>query len=162
MAKVKTATLIDAALDWAVCMANGVTEAVDLDKTYVGASGRKYLSTKYGFTIDHIGDPKQFWPLLKREMSVKCGRLQIKNETWATDKSDCFSAEYTGSNWEQHKKHYGPTPEVAALRCHVASKLSETLDVPDVLLQLVEVAGQVETHEQDERAVSDLPKETNG
>jgi len=31
--------------------------------------------------------------------------------------------------------HYGPTPLIAAMRCHVANKMGEEVEVPDELLQ---------------------------
>ena len=61
-------------------------------------------------------------PIIEREMSTSCGRMCIKNETYATETHPRFSAEYTGHNWDQQRKMYGPTPLIAAMRTYVASK----------------------------------------
>jgi hypothetical protein len=37
-------------------------------------------------------------------------------------------------NWDANVQ-YGPTPLIAAMRCYVASKLGDEVEVPDELLQ---------------------------
>jgi hypothetical protein len=49
---------------------------------------------------------------------------------------DCFMAHNNGPAYE------GPTPRIAALRCLVASKLGDEVDVPDELLTASEVASE--------------------
>ena len=43
---------------------------------------------------------------------------------------------YGGSEWEAHvgnKAYQGPTPLVAAMRCYVASKLGDEVEIPEAL-----------------------------
>lgn len=43
---------------------------------------------------------------------------------------------YGGSEWNAHvggKESTGPTPLIAAMRCYVASKLGDTVDIPEEL-----------------------------
>ena len=43
---------------------------------------------------------------------------------------------YGGSEWNAHvggKEIIGPTPLIAAMRCYVASKMGDTVDIPDEL-----------------------------
>lgn len=41
-------------------------------------------------------------------------------------------------------RQYGPTPLVAAIRCHVASKLGDVVDIPDQLCELLGLAIEEE------------------
>lgn len=97
----------------------------------------KYNSYNDGVCLKDVFSPSTDWsqggPIIAREMSAKCGRLCIKDETYATETTQRFSAEYTGRNWEQHRKMYGPTPLIAAMRCYVASKLGDEVEVPEEL-----------------------------
>jgi len=48
-----------------------------------------------------------------------------------------LTAEWTGEDWMAYIKHddefFSPTPLVAAMRCYVASKLGDDVDVPGEL-----------------------------
>ena len=49
-----------------------------------------------------------------------------------------ITIEWTGEDWMGYIRHdeefFGPTPLVVAMRCYVASKLGEEIDVPEALL----------------------------
>lgn len=49
-----------------------------------------------------------------------------------------ITTEWTGEDWMGYIRHdeefFGPTPLIAAMRCNVASKLGEEIDVPEALL----------------------------
>ena len=46
--------------------------------------------------------------------------------------------EWTGEDWMGYIRHdeefFGPTPLIAAMRCYVASKLGDEVDVPEELI----------------------------
>jgi hypothetical protein len=48
-----------------------------------------------------------------------------------------ITPEWTGENWMAYIKHddefFGPTPLIAAMRCYVASKLGDEVEVPEEL-----------------------------
>jgi hypothetical protein len=50
-----------------------------------------------------------------------------------------MTLEWTGEDWMAYIRHdeeyFGPTPLIAAMRCFVASKLGDEVEVPDELLQ---------------------------
>lgn len=106
MKTVKTRELIDSALDWAVCVANGETR-------------KEYLANPYPYSTNWVFGG----PIIEREgISVdRCGRA------WTADVTNPFDgyAEHTTD---------GPTSLIAAMRCYVASKLGDTVNVPEELL----------------------------
>ena len=50
-----------------------------------------------------------------------------------------ISIEWTGEDWMAYIFHdeecFGPTPLIASMRCYVASKLGDEVEVPDELLE---------------------------
>lgn len=52
-----------------------------------------------------------------------------------------ITLEWTGEDWMGYIRHdeefFGPTPLIAAMRAYVASKLGDSIDVPDHLLEVV-------------------------
>lgn len=115
--KTKTSELTGAALDWAV---NQIEECCDDPHA-------PFFSTNWA----------QGGPIVERE---KIGVW------WATHIVDDEGTEW-GNYWyaepgmtdENADKHYtcmtGPTPLIAAMRCYVASKLGDEVEVPDELTQ---------------------------
>lgn len=114
--KIKTTTLIGQALDFAVTMCLGVTPHKCLISGSIGK-----------LTLDDncIWSPSTFWaqggPIIEREK---------------------IGTRYTGFEWSAgwhvvEGRFCGPTPLIAAMRCYVASKLGDEVDIPD------EMAGGV-------------------
>ena len=103
--KMKTSELQGAALDWAVAMA----------ENWAGAD---FEVKPYCTDWAHGG------PIIERE------RLEIipKCDRW-----DALTSWDAMMN-NQHIPNEGPTPLIAAMRCYVASKLGEEVDVPDELI----------------------------
>ena len=120
----KTSDLIGPALDWAVAKCEGFDYLNHQNLTRITTSANSWQPST---------DWAQGGPINDREMSKENGRLCVKNETYATETLPRFSAEYTGHNWEQYRKMYGPTPLVAAMRCLVASKLGDEVEIPEEL-----------------------------
>lgn len=113
MAQVKTSELTGAALDYAVAKCEGLGKVSDIyfkDYSSDWYQGGQIIERE-GITITPLSAVAQ----------VKYG---AKWETfqWDDDKNDC-------------KNHAtGETPLIAAMRCYVASKLGDVVDVPDELL----------------------------
>jgi hypothetical protein len=114
--KLKTSELTGAALDWAVARCEGIVwEQGDLD------------AGEYGPGFAPATDWEQGGPIIEREkiavrFEPECHWLFAPPEaTWL--------ANYNGvGEW------HGPTPLIAAMRCYVASKLGDKVDVPEELL----------------------------
>ena len=109
----KTSELTGAALDWAVakCEGIGLGPRGLVVYYYEGEPAMWQPST----------DPSQAYPIIERE------KIDIK---WvAVD--ECLAT----YDWldETYHEAFGPTPLIAALRCYVASKLGDEVEVPKEL-----------------------------
>ncbi len=140
----KTSELVGAALDWAVCMANGMKP----EDIHISNLGGKHISLytllrdddgnltgKYMTGPDLLFSRK--WesggPIIDREKidiegywNVRgCGvRTSFKEWRAIHPKNHGGLIRYTG---------YGPTALIAAMRCYVASKLGDSVDIPEEL-----------------------------
>lgn len=102
----KTSELSGAALDWAVSKCEGIQWGQgDLDAQEYGPGFRPSTNWAHG------------GPIIERE------RIELRgdgNEGWIADDN------LKPSQW-------GPTPLIAAMRCYVASKLGDEVEVPEGL-----------------------------
>ena len=118
----KTAELKGNALDWAVAKAKGIT-------VYPSKQGKKWLSKRwmtadYGEFNHRHGTPwwnpstdwAQGGPIIERE------RITLRNYKPALWDASIGRLDYVGD---------GKTPLIAAMRCYVASKLGEEVEIPD-------------------------------
>lgn len=123
--KVKTSELTGAALDWAVAKCNGKTLHYFVDDPF---------KKDPWLTVDGIADqplhshtPSSDWaqggPIIEREEITVCWQ----GATWVGSK---FNVRVTD---EYEFQQTGTTPLIAAMRCFVASKLGDEVDVPDEL-----------------------------
>lgn len=124
--KVKTSTLTGAALDWAVAKADGVFRTLGNEGYWGTAEGvahfRKIRAADHpsGWT-DTSTDWAQGGPIIERE------KIELHwSPLW-----NCW-----GSTNKQNARlsFMGPTPLIAAMRCHVASSLGDEVDVPEELM----------------------------
>ena len=121
MKKVKTAELTGAALDWAVakCEMLRTPYIVTVDGFHIA---RNELDTwKPHGLCKYL--PSSLWaqggPIIEREgISWHCG-----------NKSSWHAYVYGGS-----ENTTGPTPLIAAMRCYVAAKMGDTIEIPEELL----------------------------
>ena len=101
----RTADLTDAALDWAVAKCEGKRD------------------NDYGWWWDNF-KPSTDWaqggPIIERERIA--ANFSLKHQLW-------FAENYTETKVES-----GPTPLIAAMRCYVASKLGDDIEIPTELL----------------------------
>lgn len=110
----KTSELIGPALDWAVAKCEGhKVEPLPGLSVHSSASWSMYST-----------DWSQGGPIIEREMlapepllDTNCALIKWRCRNWKGDGSD----------------FYGPTPLIAAMRCFVASKLGDEVDVPEEL-----------------------------
>ena len=105
----KTAELTGAALDWAVAKCDGVINGDALDTGFILEGG--YVPST---------DWAQGGPIIEREV--------ICTDRIAPDKWCASVRSVKNSPWL-----YGPTPLIAAMRCYVASKLGDTVEIPEGL-----------------------------
>lgn len=125
--KTKVSELAGAALDWAVATAEGATE----EWRAVGPFwwGVLYPAIREdGRDIDYrpSRDGGYGSQIIERE---KIGTLHVDDG----DPLTLWSAyiDRPADNWFGH----GPTHLIAAMRCYVASKLGDTIDIPEELLK---------------------------
>lgn len=114
----KTSELTGAALDWVVAKCEG--EDYSPAVTYNGI-GQESPPTNYST------DWAQGGPVIEREMK------EFGFDLWsgAHVPTGQFAATYCRGVPDSYV--YGPTPLIAAMRCYVASKLGETVEVPEEL-----------------------------
>jgi len=111
----KTSELTGGALDWAVAKC----EPDDTVRVYFDeGTGEKLCHDDWEIPeFNPSTNWEQGGPIIERE------KLEIAwfNSAW------CCSTSHSGD------LYYGPTPLIAAMRCYVASKLGDEVDVPDEL-----------------------------
>ena len=100
--KIKTSELTGAALDWAVCVANGETR-------------ESWLANPYSYS--------KYWnfggPIIDRE-DIDMVKVGASN----------YRAGFAVNNLTSG---YGPTKLIAAMRCYVAFKMGDVVDIPEGL-----------------------------
>jgi hypothetical protein len=122
---IKTSELAGAALDWAVAKAEGILErgsgplGIPLAKR-VG-NHIKLLCEDDDAEFSPSIDWAQGGPIIERELfSIEPFKARTKD--WR-----CF-------DFRQGNVYAGPTPLIAAMRCYVASRLGDEIDVPEELI----------------------------
>jgi hypothetical protein len=107
---VKTSELTGAALDWAVAKCEGHTDSKDFAWYYDRRN-----------TFNFSTDWSQGGPIIERE---KLTVAPYQDGGWlCTHPTD---------RWHGNKS--GPTPLIAAMRCYVASKLGDDVEIPEELV----------------------------
>lgn len=122
--KIKTAELTGAALDWAVATANGDYPQWDAEwEVFYAANGDD---------MDYSTDWAQGGPIIEREMIQLTPKCMVNPlHGWA---AAFRSFDEDDDVYALHRMR-GKTPLIAAMRCYVASKLGDEVDVPDELCQ---------------------------
>ncbi len=118
----KTSELIGPALDWAVAVCSG--HKPPLLRILRGKAALPDLDDPMVCDyLEYSIDPAQAWPIIEREkidiMWEPNGKPVVRGSTW-------LNGVFVES--------YGPTPLIAAMRCYVASKLGDVVDVPEELV----------------------------
>ncbi len=146
--KIKTADLIDLALDWAVTVAEGLKPTMRHDYMKAKAAANNYkgdlawhleVTPNEPITVDeagvtHVLRPyseqwSQGGPIIQREeIGLRRNAPCSRGREW--EASPSITAKGAGGKWG-----YGPTPLIAAFRCFVASRLGDEVEVPDELMK---------------------------
>ena len=119
--KIKTSELSDAALDWAVTKAQELPHKIQ--RSALTERTQVYLVDEHDRAFVMYCPSTQWMqggPLLEWENITL-----IAGATWGAVKHLGYI----------QPTHYGPTPLIAAMRCYVASKLGDEVDVPDELVE---------------------------
>jgi len=127
----KTSELTGAALDYAVAK----VMQDDTIGVYFNENGRPMRDmARHGYEFDSW-EPSTNWaqggPIIEREgIAIDCLRLAGTIDGWV-------AALPSPTTWEDEEfveEYYGPTPLIAAMRCFVASKLGDEVEIPRELI----------------------------
>lgn len=120
--QVKTFELIDDALDWAVYESQGYSK--NYLKFWNEGGDKRFVHCHV------MSSPSKNWeqggPIMERE-GININFMQFDNPQY-------WTAHIRQSN--NRFGSLGPTPLIAAMRCYVASKFGDTIEVPDELTQV--------------------------
>jgi hypothetical protein len=124
----RTSELQGAALDWAVAKCEGVFVQISNGGWWVFDSDAfSEFRNDYNDSKLQAFQPSTDWsqggPIIERE------GIHIKKHP-----SDWIALPYD-SVFSEEAYQQGPTPLVSAMRCYVASKMGDEVEVPDELLQ---------------------------
>ena len=115
----KTSELTGAALDWAVAKCEGGALVL---APFTGARNFVILGQNMKPTIV-MYEPSLYWaqggPIIEREKITLC--------------YDTCQPRWVGCDWAARLTEFGPTPLIAAMRCYVASKLGDEVELPEEL-----------------------------
>jgi len=115
--KVKTADLTGTALDWTVAKARGFAEFVLDERRF----SEMHDTGHYNYSTDWA----RGGPIIE---AVGMTLMYCEGEYIAGTNPECFDNQVF-----MYHEQYGPTPLIAAMRCYVASKLGDEIEVPDDL-----------------------------
>ena len=121
--KIKTSERTGPALDWIVTKCEGAVSD-DIDDFCLSVQGEFAYSTDWA----------QGGPIIEREMIDL--RKVYSNGRPSTNPYDCWKAEIVFRDEKLVAGDffaYGPTPLIAAMRCFVASRLGDEVEVPSEL-----------------------------
>lgn len=129
--KIKTSELTGVALDWAVAKCEGATDLwFDTVATYWVKLNGKDRALRYGWAgMSYL--PSTDWahggPIIARIKG-----FEVKQ--WLESKPE-LCCESQIHNYEGDWIQFGPTPLIASMRCYVASKLGDAVEIPEGLMK---------------------------
>ena len=119
MPKIKASELTAPALDWAVAKCEGI-DLFETEGWLYAEEGRKPYRPSTDWALAG--------PIIEREeIGIRRHLPCLRGREW--EASPSISAKGAGG-----KICYGPTPLIAAMRCYVASRMTDEVEVPEVLL----------------------------
>lgn len=128
----KTAALTGATLDWAVAKAEGHESRIRPFGPLFGATQYRQATEK-GWAYKPSTDWAHGGPIIEREKI----ELAWWHSSQAWQASQPLLGRWSAADGEfigdSHFPREGPTPLVAAMRCFVASKLGDEVEVPSQL-----------------------------
>lgn len=139
MSKIKVSEATNVALDWLVAKCQGHEPHVFTERD-CGQGTLRQLGRWCGIDVSPAGhtvfapstDPAQGHPIIEREgIGFFCNRT---SEIGSRFKPDA-GADWRAFSFNKHGTHFfGPTALIAAMRCYVASKLGDEVEIPEELL----------------------------
>lgn len=126
--KVQTQELTGVALDWASALALGLDFSQDMPTIEIDSHGAAwlFLPLEFGQICREHWEPSNNWaqagPIIEREKLDVC--TTPDNALWRV----------VDHSRKSPPVYYDKAPLIAAMRCYVASKLGDTVDVPDELI----------------------------
>ena len=126
----KTSELTGAALDWAVAKCEGATNLRhDTVATWWVDLNGEPRALSSGWSPRQSWHPSTNWaqggPIIEREW------LDIT--PWPNQSDEDMRWHCQQHDTANDCAQYGPTPLIAAMRCYVASKLGDNIDIPEEL-----------------------------
>ena len=118
----KVSELTGAALDWAVAKCEGLL-IIDGGNLQVFKGQLKVHPAKLGTVYAPSTDWAQGGPIIGRE------KISLRPDYWENGGCKAF-IDRGGSAKNIIAPMHGPTPLIAAMRCYVASKLGDDIEVP--------------------------------
>ena len=136
----KTSELTGAALDWAVAKCEGATDFwFDTVATYWVKLNGEDRALRYGWAQAYLPstDWSQGGPIIEREgIDLECHLGYWASSLWPnkpTTVTPVNAAKYRIGRIKLSIRANGPTPLIAAMRCYVASKLGDDVEVPEAI-----------------------------
>lgn len=136
MAKIKTSELTRAALDWAVAEAQGISRVTEAGFYTEYANPNVTGAKPVLLPFPRCYSPSTRWaqggPIIEREIGglYKLNKLSPADPDVWTAITYVKKPDYTAAFHMD-----GPTPLIAAMRCYVAPRLGDEVEVPDELLE---------------------------
>jgi hypothetical protein len=135
--KIKSSELIDLALDWAVAKCKGREPTLDMESH--GRTWRGWWLSKggeYERMPSYSTDGSQGVPILERELHKLFRNVGGTFTAQIKRRVPYYSPTYDADiGIDETISRSGPTMLIAAMRCYVASKLGEEVEVPDELIE---------------------------
>ena len=122
--KIKTSELSGAALDWAVAKAEGNDQFVQYTPHLRVYHQRTDGLSSYTVTFCPSTDWTRGGPLIERE----CIDIMFEGPEWYA-----YMRYEAADGYNRTLQYDGPTPLIAAMRCYVASKLGDEVEIPEEL-----------------------------
>ncbi len=121
--KIKTSELTGAALDWAVAKCQNIEIGPDNMPLWFGPDGDSETVAEY--------EPSTDW--------AQGGPIIVSEECWPTRYYGAAQSRgkvYQASAYDGSRAYaQGSTPLIAAMRCYVASKLGDEVDIPEEFIE---------------------------
>jgi hypothetical protein len=134
MTIIKTSELKGSALDWAVAVCNGwktakVNGVLMLRHYHPDAAHTSHCYVEdFGYSTDWV----MGGPIIEREgIELLCNTSALQAAAYKDANPDWFAC----LKFKRADHWHGTTPLIAAMRCYVASKLGETVEVPEELIK---------------------------
>ena len=121
--EIKTSELLGPALDWAVAEVMGLKPQLGINSRVVVSAIALGLQSARWEWFQPSTDWSQGGPIIERE-GVSLAAPSAIDSDWVA---------FSNMLRNPDKKQHGPAPLVAAMRCYVASKNGNEIEVPDEL-----------------------------